>query len=74
MLPLTPLQLPALPTLDVEDRAALEDLYVRGGTVALILGEPPHLNWSTAMFRKRKTTNDKQATEARGDCLEVTAG
>lgn len=30
MLPLTPLQPPALPTLDIEDRAALEDLYLRG--------------------------------------------
>ena len=36
--------------------------------------EPPHLNWSTAMFRKRRTKNGKQATEARKDCPEVTAG
>ena len=36
-------------------------------------GEPPHLNWSTAMFRKRRTENGEQATEAGRDCLEVTA-
>ena len=36
--------------------------------------EPPPLNWSTVMFRKRRTTNGKQATEARRDCLEVTIG
>ena len=35
--------------------------------------EPPHLNWSTAMFRKRRTENGEQATEAGRDCLEVTA-
>ena len=36
--------------------------------------EPPQLNWSTAMFRKRRTENGEQATEAGRDCLEVTAG
>ena len=35
--------------------------------------EPPHLTWSTAMFRKRRTENGEQATEAGRDCLEVTA-
>ena len=35
--------------------------------------EPPHLNWSTAMFRKRRNENGEQATEAGRDCLEVTA-
>ena len=35
--------------------------------------EPPHLNWSTTMFRKRRTENGEQATEAGRDCLEVTA-
>jgi len=35
--------------------------------------EPPHLNWSTVIFRKRRTKNDKQASKARRDCLEVTA-
>ncbi len=38
------------------------------------LVEPPQLNWSTPMFRKRRTKNGKQATEARRDCLEVAAG
>jgi hypothetical protein len=37
------------------------------------INEPPHLNWSTAMFRKRRTENGEQATEAGRDCLEVTA-
>jgi len=36
--------------------------------------ESPQLNWSTAIFRKWRTKNGKQATEARRDCLEVTAG
>lgn len=40
----------------------------------LDLSEPPQLNWSTAMFRKRRTENGKQATQARRDCLEVTTG
>ena len=35
--------------------------------------EPPHLNWSTVIFRKRRTKTDKQTTKARRDCLEVTA-
>ena len=35
--------------------------------------EPPHLNWSTVIFRKRRTKNDKQASKARRDCVEVTA-
>ena len=35
--------------------------------------EPPHLNWSTTMFRKRRTENGEQATEAGRDCLEVKA-
>ena len=36
--------------------------------------EPPHLNWSSAMFRKRRNENGEQATKARRDCLEVAAG
>ena len=35
--------------------------------------EPPHLNWSTAMFMKWRTENGQQATEAGRDCLEVSA-
>ena len=42
-------------------------------TDALRSGEPPHLNWSTVIFRKRRTKNDKQASKARRDCVEVTA-
>ena len=36
-------------------------------------GEPPHLNWSSAMFRKRRTDNDEQTTEAGRDYHEVEA-
>jgi hypothetical protein len=39
----------------------------------LAYNEPPHLNWSTAMFRKWRTENGKQATEAGRDCFEITA-
>ena len=35
--------------------------------------EPPHLNWSSAMFRKRRTDNDEQTTEAGRDYHEVEA-
>ena len=31
--------------------------------------EPPHLNWSSAMFRKRRTDNDEQTTEAGREVL-----
>ena len=43
-------------------------LHVKAG------GEPPHLNWSTVMFRKRRTENGEQTTQARGDSSEVAAG
>ena len=35
--------------------------------------EPPHLNRSSAMFRKRRTDNDEQTTEAGRDYHEVEA-
>ena len=35
--------------------------------------EPPHLNWSSAMFRERRTDNDEQTTEAGRDYHEVEA-
>ena len=34
--------------------------------------EPPHLNWSTAIFKEQRIENEKQTTKARRDCLEVT--
>ena len=44
--------------------------------ILLALGfedEPPPLNWSAPMFRKWRTKNGKQATEAGRDSFEVTA-
>ena len=35
--------------------------------------EPPPLNRSTAMFRKRRTMNGKQTTKARRDRYKVTS-
>ena len=35
--------------------------------IAMDSSEPPHLNWSSAMFRKRRTDNDEQTTEAGRD-------
>jgi len=35
--------------------------------------EAPPVNWSAAMFSKRRTTNGQQATEAERDSFEVTA-
>ena len=34
--------------------------------------EPPQLNWSVPMFRKRRTKNGKQATEARRAVSDLT--
>ena len=39
----------------------------------LPVNEPPHLNWSSAMFRKRRTDNDEQTTTAGRDYHEVEA-
>ena len=36
--------------------------------------DPPPLKWSSVNVRKRRTTDVKQAREARRDRLEVTAG
>ena len=51
--------------------------FVNGRTIgrssADKLLEPPHLNWSSAMFRKRRTDNDEQTTEAGRDYHEVEA-
>ena len=35
--------------------------------------EPPHFYWSMFMFRKRRTTNGKQASEAGGYYHKVAA-
>jgi len=44
--------------------------------VASLIGanEVPPLNWSTVMFRKRRTENGEQTTQARGNSSKVTAG
>ena len=36
--------------------------------------EHPEVNLFTAKFRKQRTENGQQATQAGRDCLEVTAG
>ena len=50
-----------------------DGLSARGGTSGPNAGEPPHLNWSSAMFRKRRTDNDEQTTTAGRDYHEVEA-
>ena len=47
--------------------------FVSSSTRSISLREPPHLNWSSAMFRKRRTDNDEQTTEAGRDYHEVEA-
>jgi hypothetical protein len=42
--------------------------------LALNKSDPPPLKWSSAMFRKTEETYGQQATEARGNCYEATAG
>ena len=32
-------------------------------TLAIQMGEPPHLNWSTVIFKKRRTKNDKRCCQ-----------
>jgi len=39
--------------------------------INIIFIEPPHLNWSSAMFRKRRTDNDEQTTTAGRDYHEI---
>ena len=36
--------------------------------------EPPHLNWSAVMYRKRRTENGKQASQAGRDRSEASSG
>ena len=60
---------------DIEDEFELINL-LRSRETALIEeydSEPPHLNWSSAMFRKRRTDNDEQTPTAGRDYHEVTA-
>ena len=49
----------------------LSETAYAGATVRDL--EPPHLNWSSAMFRKRRTDNDEQTTTAGRDYHEVEA-
>ena len=49
------------------------DGRVGEGLPNLIVNEPPPLNRSTAMFRKRRTMNGKQTTKARRDRYKVTS-
>ena len=55
--------------------AAIADVINGSDTVSLgiAMTEPPHLNRSSAMFRKRRTDNDEQTTEAGRDYHEVEA-
>ena len=55
--------------------AELEDQPPQFGLVQVCcLGEPPHLNWSTVMFRRRRTRNGEQAAQAGGNSSEAAAG
>ena len=51
----------------------LQHTAVDTSRIPVEFGEPPHLNWSSAMFRKRRTDNDEQTTEAGRDYHEVEA-
>ena len=62
--------------LRLDKRAGSDNWYARltlPSGKRLIKTEPPHLNWSSAMFRKRRTDNDEQTTEAGRDYHEVEA-
>ena len=58
---------------EVRQRARCNNCGVKGNNTYQIVVEPPHLNWSSAMFRKRRTDNDEQTTEAGRDYHEVEA-
>ena len=53
--------------------SAAREILDRTGLVKKEQVEPPHFYWSMSMFRKRRTENGEQATEAGRDCLEVKA-
>ena len=57
----------------VELPEARKNVYAQLLVCVEQIGLPP-LKWSSAMFRKTEETHGKQATEARRDCHEVTAG
>ncbi len=40
---------------------------VDGSVYARFFSEPPHLNWSTVIFRKRRTNSDGEALGCRGN-------
>ena len=46
----------------------------RGDRMGLHAIEPPHLSWSTVMFRGWRTRNGEQAAQARGNSSEAAAG
>ena len=52
--------------------SAARNLGVAVAAGQVVAFEPPPLNWSTTMFRKRRTRNGKQAAEARRDRYKVT--
>ena len=47
-------------------------VYYFTGVVSVVL-EPPPKKWSDPMIRKRRTIDGDEETQARRDCLEVTA-
>ena len=52
---------------EIEETGQTASYSFEGGS------EPPHFYWSMFMFRKRRTTNGKQASEAGGYYHEVAA-
>ncbi len=64
------------------ERVDAKHLILSSGQLGAMLSQPaelerlglPPLKWSSAMFRKTEETHGQQATKARRDCHEVTAG
>ena len=63
-------------SLFLSERLLATPVLGRRGVVELgdLVTEPPRLNWSTVMYRKRRTENGKQAAQAGRDCSEASAG
>ena len=57
-----------------EYRELINTFFALNNAKLIEFHDPPPLKWSSAMFRKTEETHGKQATKARRDCHEVTAG
>ena len=51
----------------------MKTLMEKSRKARVLVGLPP-MKWSSTMFRKTEESHGQQATQARGNCHEVTTG